>query len=195
MKKKIFAVAVIAICLSIFACGSLAYFTAEGTATNIITTGGVDIRVEEFQQTASGLAPYPSQAIAIMPGTTVSKVVTVKNLEARSFIRVSMTLVVKDADGAVLDIPAQELEKVITIAVNTQDWVQKEGDAKWWYCSSIAESGASTAPFIRQVVFDGPAMTNEYQNCTVEVLITAQAVQAANNGETVLEAAGWKESQ
>ena len=34
-------------------------------------------------------------------------------------------------------------------------------------------------------------MTNEYQNCTVEVIVKAQGVQTANNGSSALEAAGW----
>ena len=50
-----------------------------------------------------------------------------------------------------------------------------------------------TKPLFTEVVFDGPNMTNEYQNCTVEVIVTAQAVQSANNGEAVLTADGWPE--
>jgi len=34
-------------------------------------------------------------------------------------------------------------------------------------------------------------MGNEYQNCTVSVDVSAQAVQVANNGADVLEAKGW----
>jgi len=42
-----------------------------------------------------------------------------------------------------------------------------------------------------EVVFSGVNMTNEYQNCTIEIDVDAQAVQTANNGSSVLEAAGW----
>ena len=34
-------------------------------------------------------------------------------------------------------------------------------------------------------------MTDEYQNCTVEVVVYAQAVQVANNGDSATAAAGW----
>ena len=37
-------------------------------------------------------------------------------------------------------------------------------------------------------------MGNEYQRCKVIVDVTAQAVQHVNNGGTVLDAAGWPES-
>ena len=36
-------------------------------------------------------------------------------------------------------------------------------------------------------------MGNEYQNCTANLIIYAQAVQTANNGETALDAQGWSE--
>ena len=39
MKRKIFAIALIAVCFAIAAYGTLAYFTYEDTATNVIITG------------------------------------------------------------------------------------------------------------------------------------------------------------
>ena len=51
---------------------------------------------------------------------------------------------------------------------------------------------ASALPLLmNKVSFDGPTMNNDYQGCTVKVIITAQAVQADNNKTTVLEALGW----
>ena len=38
-------------------------------------------------------------------------------------------------------------------------------------------------------------MGNAYQNCTANVVISAQAVQTANNGDTVMEAAGWPDGE
>lgn len=34
-------------------------------------------------------------------------------------------------------------------------------------------------------------MGNEYQNATATVNVSAQAVQNANNGDTVMDAKGW----
>ena len=47
MKRKLFAGAVIAICLSLIAYGTLAYFTAEDTARNVNTSGGIYIQLRE----------------------------------------------------------------------------------------------------------------------------------------------------
>ena len=38
-------------------------------------------------------------------------------------------------------------------------------------------------------------MGNEYQNATATVDVLAQAVQTANNGESVMEAQGWPEAE
>ena len=39
-----------------------------------------------------------------------------------------------------------------------------------------------------------PDMGNEYQNATATVDVSAQAVQTANNGDTVMDAKGWPNS-
>ena len=52
------------------------------------------------------------------------------------------------------------------------------------------KAGEVTAPIFTKVTFDAN-MGNAYQNATATVDVTAQAVQAANNGKTITEAAGW----
>ena len=191
MKKRIFAFAVAMICLSILASTTLAYFTDTAIARNVITSGGVDIAVEEWQKTADGLIPYPSQPIAVMPATNVSKIVTVRNHDAQSFIRVKLELTLTDSTGKEMDISAEIMEKIIHLAMNTADWTQKDG---WWYYGSAVDTNEATKPLLTGVSFDGPNMTNEYQNCTVTIDVFAQAVQAANNTESALEAQGWPEA-
>lgn len=48
MKRKIFLLSVVAICIAIAAVGTLAYFNAEDTAHNVITSGSVKIRLDEW---------------------------------------------------------------------------------------------------------------------------------------------------
>ena len=80
MKKKILLLASVAICAAILASGTIAYFTAEDQAHNVITSGAVDIQIEEWQDEIGN--PYPNDPIDVMPGVTVSKIATIKNLEA-----------------------------------------------------------------------------------------------------------------
>lgn len=192
MKKRILAFAVVMICLSMLASTTLAYFTDTAIARNVITSGGVDIAIEEWQETPDGLVPYPGQPIPVMPGTSVSKIVTVHNRDAQSFVRAKLQVTLKDGAGEQMEISAEALDKLIHLAVNTGDWTEKDG---WWYYGSAVDTGEATEPLMTGVFFDGPNMTNEYQNSTVIIDVAAQAVQAANNGASALDALGWPEAE
>ena len=190
MKKKMLYIAAILICLSIITSGTLAYFTSQDTARNVITSGGIGIEVIEQQLVDGTLQPWPKDPIPVMPGTAVSKIASAKNLEQPAWIRMNYTVTVYDASGKVMDVSAEELAKVILIEPDSTAWTQKDG---WWYYKTAVNTGETTAPLFEEVVFSGPHMDNKYQNCTVTVDVTAQAVQKANNGATVWEAKGWPE--
>ena len=69
MKRKLLLLSVLAICVATLAAGTLAYFSADGTARNVITTGNVSIAVEEWAD-ADKTQPF-EDLTGIMPGTTV----------------------------------------------------------------------------------------------------------------------------
>lgn len=188
MKKKILYIAAIVICLSLITGGTYAYFTTSDTARNVITSGGIEVKVVEQQLVNGTLQPYPSQPIPVMPATTVSKIVSVQSTEQAAWVRMNYTLTVYDADGKKMEIPADELAKVIVIASDTANWTLKDG---WWYYNTAVKGGETTKPLFEEVEFSGPHMDNKYQLCTVVIDVTAQAVQQANNGATVWEALGW----
>ena len=48
MKRKFLILSVLALCFSLFAAETIAYFTADSKAHNVITTGGVQIAVQEW---------------------------------------------------------------------------------------------------------------------------------------------------
>jgi len=188
MKKKIFTLALALILLATAATGTLAYFTSEDQAHNVITTNGIDIQIKEYQQGENGLVPYPDEEIEVMPGAEVSKIVKVLNLEEKSWIRANFVVKFFDQNEQEMAVSAEEIAKIITIATG-EKWTAKDG---WYYYNEAVKTGAETEALFEEVVFSGPNMGNEYQNCTVTIDVYAQAVQSANNGETALEAAGWK---
>lgn len=190
MKKKILYLAAVLICFAILAGGTLAYFTAEDTARNVITSGGVSVRIVEQQLVDGALQPYPDEPIPVMPATTVSKIVSVESTQQAAWIRANYSVTVYDAAGEALDVPAGELAKVIVIEPDEDAWTYRDG---WWYHTAAVDAGETTAPLFEQVAFSGPDMDDKYQNCTVVIDVTAQAVQQANNAETVAEAQGWPE--
>lgn len=189
MRKRIFALAVVMICLSILASTTIAYFTDIGTARNVITTGGIEIEVVEQQQIGDNLQPYENPKIPVMPGTEISKIVSVLCVQQKAWIRANYVITVFDADNQVMEIPADELARIILISPDTNTWTQVDG---WWYYNTAVETGATTKPLFEKVAFSGIDMDNRYQNCTVIIDIQAQAVQADNNGESVWEALGWQ---
>lgn len=184
MKRKLFFIAVIVICLSLTAYGTLAYFTAEDTAHNIITSGNVDIELREWAD-EDKTEPFPEEGISgVMPNTSVTKIVEVENTGSGSaWVRVKVDNYVVFALGDEIE---SDSDKLI-IDFNTKDWTRK---GEYYYYNTPLAAGATTVPLFTSVYFDA-AMGNEYQNATARVVVSAQAVQSANNGDTPLAATGW----
>ena len=180
MKRKLLILSVLAICIATLAAGTLAYFTSEGKAHNVITTGGVKIAVQEWAD-ENKQTPFENLE-GIMPGMTVTKIAEIKNTGASdAWVRVKVEKSIK-LKGE--DTPDTGL---VELALNTADWTEKDG---YYYYKEALKPGEVTAPIFTAVTFK-PDMGNEYQNATATVDVTAQAVQTANNGATVMDAQGW----
>lgn len=182
MKRKIFLLSVVAICIAIAAVGTLAYFNAEDTAHNVITSGSVKIRLDEWADQGC-TQPFEDQT-GVMPGTAATKIVEVANTgKSPAWVRVSVAVSVTAADGET-PLPSAPVE----LDFNKQDWTDG-GDGFYYYNSPLAP-GESTAPLFTQVSFHN-TMGNEYQNSAAKIDVSAEAVQTAHNGETPLDAKGW----
>lgn len=184
MKKKILLAAAVVICLTIAVSGTLAYFTFEDTAHNVITTGGVSIEVvEKTKGEGETEVDFPEDGIkGVMPGTEVSKIVSVKNNgNSEAWVRVKVNATIKSAEDK--DLPSG----VMTYTVS-EGWTP--GTDGYYYYNNKVPAGESTSILFDTVKF-APEMGNEYQNCRANIVISAQAVQTANNGTTVMDAQGW----
>ena len=188
MKKKLLYIAALIICMSIITGGTFAYFTYEETTHNVITSKKVNINVLSMKLEDGSLKDDGNTAIPIMPATTVNKVVMAQSLETPSWIRLKYELNVFDSNGDKMTIPKAELDNIIIIEPDNTDWIEKDG---WWYYKSVVQSGEITTPLFDEIKFSGPGMGNEYQKASVKLLLKGQAVQSANNGSSVMEAAGW----
>lgn len=192
MKRKILLIAVLVICLSLVAYGTLAYFTYEDTAHNVITTGNVGIQLVEKTASDDTLVDFPEEGLTgIMPGTSASKIVSVKNTgSATAWIRVKVEMTITGADGEPLSTVLENGSEKIPVITFTagESWTLAEDG--YYYYSMPVDAGATTATLFEEVHF-APEMGNEYQNCTANLIVSAQAVQTANNGDTVMDAQGW----
>lgn len=192
----------VAACLLLAAGGTtLAYFTDSETAHNVVTSGGVDIGIVEKTKVGDDLLDFPEEGVlGVMPGESVSKIVTVENTgSAPAWVRVKVDRSVLGEDEAELPLAAEVKVKgaggsdgvaeVEVVSFEVEDgWV--DGGDGWWYWTSPVAPGGSTGVLFDAVSF-AKLTPDAYQGCTASVDVSAQAVQSAHNGETVLGAAGW----
>lgn len=181
MKRKLLILSVLAICIATLAAGTLAYFTSEEKAHNVITTGGVEIAVQEWADEEK-TKPF-EDLTGIMPGMTVTKIAEIKNTGASdAWVRVKVEKNIKLQGEGTPDAALVELN------LNLTDWTL--GEDGYLYYNKVLKPGEVTEPLFTAVTFN-VTMGNEYQNATATVDVAAHAVQTANNGDTVMDAKGW----
>ena len=184
MKRKLLILSVLAICIATLTTGTLAFFTSEGRAHNVITTGGVEIAVREWADQGKE-KPFRNLE-GIMPSMTVTKIAEIKNTGASdAWIRVKVEKNIQLQGKGTPDTDLVELN------LNQNDW--ELGQDGYYYYNQALEPGEVTKPIFTAVTFNAN-MGNEYQNATASVDVSAQAVQTANNGASAMTANGWPNS-
>lgn len=185
MKKRIIVIALIVALAAVAAVGSSAYFTAQSTATNVITAGNVKIDLIEMSVPADGGDPVPFENVSgVMPGASVSKIVTVKNTgDNAAWVRVSVEKAIALKDGAEGDVDLS----LVSFDLNREFWTEQDG---YYYYNAELKPGAETEPLFTAVSF-AAEMGNMYQESTATVSVNAQATQVVHNGGSALDAAGW----
>ena len=121
MKKKVLLAAALVVCLAVAVSGSLAYFTAEERAHNVITTGGIAIELLETtgQLDENGNPILFEDVNGVMPGASVAKIVQVKNTGANdAYIRVSVEKAIELAQG----VEGEADLTLVSLDLNTMNW-------------------------------------------------------------------------
>lgn len=184
MKKRMLTAALALCCLAVLATGTLAYFTAEETAQNVITMGSLKMELVELDEKDEPWEDVEN----IVPGMEVTKEAFVKNTGTVYFytrVKITKSFVPAQSD---------ELPKLDTDLVELdlgEDW--KLGEDGFYYYTESVKPGEETEPLFTTVTFS-TEMGNEYQNVKVIIDLDAQAVQSRNNGESATEATGWPET-
>lgn len=183
-KKKLAVLALLVVCLAIIATGTLAYYTAQETAYNVITTGTLSM---DLHDETTGGKPFPEEGIkGVMPGRVVDKVVYVENDGDVAFwtrIRLEKKITASDGNTERLNF------NKITLDLNTADWTEHDG---YYYYNKPLKPGEETAKLFNKVTFS-KSLGNAYMDARVEINVIAQAVQSKNNGSSALDAIGWGE--
>lgn len=170
MKKKWTIATVLLLAVALLAVGTWAYFSAVGTADNVITMGSVKLALHDEDG-----AGQPFTTVSAMPGSAVNKVVYVENVGSGAFYtRVKITPEVVGADDKIIPLTDRSL---LTLELNNTDWIDGEGG--YYYYKGAVDPNTATTELFKQVKFSKD-MGNEYQNTTVHIYVTAEAVQTAN---------------
>ena len=188
MKRRAFTIALIVVAVALAAGGTLAYFTAEGTAKNIITTGKLAMKLYDTTVENGAEVDFPANGISgILPGDTKDKNVYVQNTGACDiYVRVKLTPSAVLANGSTGT--ATELLSYLEMELDTTNWTK--GTDGWYYYNNAVAPGTFTTRLLDSVTFDED-MGNPYMEATVVIDVEAEAVQSANNGTSVTDATGW----
>ncbi len=170
------AVALIALC----SYGTLAFYSVIGTATNVITTGDVELAIHE--KGADG-QDFPAEGVSVIPGDVVDKIVTVENVCDQPFY-LRVKLVNESTD---LSLNADDCLKV---DLNTTYWTV--GQDGFVYYNTVLEPGQTTEPVFTQVEVMGAYVGKENIGKTLSLTVNAYAVQSKNNpADHPWDASGW----
>lgn len=171
MKKKWTIAAVLVLVVALLAVGTWAYFSAVGRADNVITMGSVKLALHDEDG-----AGQPFTTVSAMPGSVVNKVVYVENVGTGAFYtRVKITPEIINAANE--SVPLDPSERLLVLDLNDTDWIA--GADGYYYYKGALDPEAATTNLFSRVTFS-TKMGNEYQNATVHIYVTAEAVQTAN---------------
>jgi len=186
--------------LATLSAGTMAYFRVENTAWNVITTGGIEMKLIERRAAADGETDFPEEGVDDMaPGAAQSKIVAVENTgndrngTANSiYARIRITKAIQPAEGVKEKLDPEN----VVLDIDNMNWTEKDG---YYYFTGMLEEdlnpgelppGAKTPPLFNTATLKA-SVGNEYKNSVITVKVRAEGVQAKNNGDSALTAIGW----
>lgn len=175
MKRKLVLTSAVVLILALLAAGTFAYFTKDARATNVITTGTIDITLNDEirggKETGTGW-----KLEGVMPGQAVEKKVSITNNgSAEAWLRVKLAVRVT-VDGEEMPLTFGDGQSVLQFETG-DGWLAQDG---YYYYRNATKSGDTTGELFHGLQLN-PLLPNAYQGCTVTVDVLAQAVQVKNN--------------
>lgn len=182
LKSRLAVISMVAIVLTLLTQGTLAYYTTVGKTTSVITTG--DVRFFIHAMTELG-TPFPDEGVYVMPGTVVSKQVSIQSdCNHPFYLRVRIIYGLDEQELPVAD--------CVKLSINEEHWEYHDG---WYYYTGIVQPGDTTPIVFSHVEIVGSKVDNSYIGKTLSLTVNAQAVQSQFNpipeGGHTYEAHGW----
>lgn len=183
MKLKMLILAVAVIVITLLTQTTLAYYTTVGKATNVVTSGNIQLQIHE--RTADG-KPFPKEGFPVIPGDIVGKRVTIENICDHPFyLRVKL---IKGSDSE--ELSAEDAIQILD--PNNRDWFAHSDG--YIYYKKILRPGVATSPVFTKVEIVGDQVTQNDAGSALTLTVKAFAVQSQNNpARYPWEASGWPE--
>lgn len=178
-KCKLLLIALAAILVTILTQPTLAFYTKLGVATNVITSGGVQLKI--IEKTADG-NDFPAEGVTIIPGDIVSKRVSVQNVCDQPFY-LRLKLVSSSTHAALTP------EECMRLDIDTVHWTYLDG---YYYYNEILQPAETTPALFTQVEIVGEKIDQTHGGSILRLEVNAYAVQSANNpADHPWDATGW----
>ena len=178
-KSRLMLIALAAILLTVLTQPSLAFYTTIGKATNVVTSGDIELQIHE--KTADG-SDFPSEGVYIIPGDIVSKQISVENICGHPFY-----LRVKLVSGSTSQ--ALSAEECLKMDIDTKNWTYWDG---FYYYNQILNPGQTTPTLFTEVEIVGSKVDQTHIGEVLNLTVKAHAVQSENNpAANPWDASGW----
>ena len=179
VKCRLLLIALAAILVTVLNQPTLAYYTTIGKATNVVTSGDIQLKIHE--RTADG-SDFPQEGVYIIPGDIVSKQVSVENICGHPFyLRVKLV-----SSSTNQEIAADDCLKM---DIDTVNWTYQDG---FYYYNQILQPGITTPTLFTQVEIVGSKVDQSHIGSTLSLTVNAYAVQSENNPAAYpWDASGW----
>lgn len=156
--------------------GTLAWFTDTETATNVVTTGNVDILLKEDGGQDGTVTEDGLEYEDVMPGDTFAKVVSIENKGNDAWVRATITVEGVDMTG---EEPIEFWKDEGRVELN---WTENDDNI---YSASISITDALTSKNMSYEIFDQIKIPTSWKNVwehkAFNVKVTAEAIQKENN--------------
>lgn len=178
-RSRLLLIALAAIAVTVLTQPTLAYYTAVGKATNVVTSGNISMQIHE--KTADG-SDFPSQGVYVIPGDIVSKQVSVENICAHPFY-----LRVKLVSGTTSE--ALTPDECLKMDIDATNWTYADG---YYYYNDVLRPGETTPALFTQVEIVGSKVDQTHAGSALSLTVNAYAVQSENNPAAhPWNASGW----
>lgn len=195
-KKVMLSLAAAAMVGTLAVGGTLAWFTDTETATNIVTTGKVDIKLDEYGGKDGVIKDGGLTYDDVMPGDTFQKTVTIKNMENDAYVRAN--IIVSGSETVLSAFGDENLENDITFEGLGDDvkWTKNEEDGSYfttvYYDGIMKASDGNPWTVFSNIIIPGKGWDNAFADEEFNIKVVAEAIQSSNfaNEDDAWEAAG-----